>query len=87
MNSLFNFQRSVSNCLAYSSQSQRSLQSNEVKSVKTESNVEEITIKSADLSKKEKLKKAVKEYGSTVIIFHVGISLVSLGTCYMLVSM
>nr|XP_023017746.1 protein FAM210B, mitochondrial-like [Leptinotarsa decemlineata] len=34
----------------------------------------------------EKLKKAVKEYGSTVIVFHVGISLLSLGTCYLLVS-
>lgn len=40
----------------------------------------------APLSKKEKLKKAVKEYGSTVIVFHVGISLVSLGACYLLVS-
>lgn len=38
------------------------------------------------LSRKEKLKKAVKEYGSTVIIFHVGISLVSLGVCYSLIS-
>jgi Protein of unknown function (DUF1279) len=38
------------------------------------------------VSRKDKLKKAVKEYGSTVIIFHVGISLASLGTCYLLVS-
>lgn len=38
------------------------------------------------LSRRDKLKKAVKEYGSTVIIFHVGISLVSLGIFYMLVS-
>jgi hypothetical protein len=35
---------------------------------------------------KSKLKKAVKEYGSTVIIFHVGISLASLGMFYTLVS-
>ncbi|CAO1384974.1 unnamed protein product [Diamesa tonsa] len=35
---------------------------------------------------KSKLKKAVKEYGSTVIVFHVGISLMSLGLCYGLVS-
>lgn len=35
---------------------------------------------------KSKLKKAVKEYGSTVIVFHVGISLISLGVCYGLVS-
>lgn len=33
-----------------------------------------------------KLKKAVKEYGSTVIVFHIGISLVSLGMFYVLVS-
>lgn len=33
-----------------------------------------------------KLKKAVKEYGSTVIVFHVGISLISLGMFYVLVS-
>ncbi|RZC35728.1 protein FAM210B [Asbolus verrucosus] len=38
------------------------------------------------LTAKQKLKKAVAEYGSTVIIFHVTISLVSLGTCYLLVS-
>lgn len=38
------------------------------------------------LSAKEKLKKAVKDYGSTVIIFHVSISLLSLGGCYLLVS-
>lgn len=37
-------------------------------------------------SAKEKLKKAVKEYGSTVIVFHVGISLMSLGMFYALVS-
>lgn len=38
------------------------------------------------LTRKEKLKKAVKEYGSTVLIFHVGISLISLGSFYLLVS-
>lgn len=87
VNPLFNYQRPVANCLAYSSQSQRILRNNEVKSKKMESNAEEVVIKTADLSKKERLKKAVKEYGSTVIIFHVGISLISLGTCYILVSM
>lgn len=34
------------------------------------------------LSKRQLLKKAVKDYGSTVIVFHVGISLVSLGGFY-----
>lgn len=38
------------------------------------------------LTRKEKLKRAVKEYGSTVLIFHVGISLISLGSFYLLVS-
>lgn len=38
------------------------------------------------LTRADKLKKAVKEYGSTVIIFHVGISLISLGSFYLLVS-
>lgn len=38
------------------------------------------------LSQRERLKRAVKEYGTTVIVFHVGISLVSLGGFYVLVS-
>ncbi|KAF9414708.1 hypothetical protein HW555_007486 [Spodoptera exigua] len=38
------------------------------------------------LSAKEKLKQAIKEYGSTVIVFHIGISLISLGSCYLLIS-
>lgn len=38
------------------------------------------------MTTKEKLKKAVKEYGATVIVFHVSISLLSLGGCYLLVS-
>uniref|UniRef100_A0A2M4BSX5 DUF1279 domain-containing protein n=2 Tax=Nyssorhynchus TaxID=44543 RepID=A0A2M4BSX5_9DIPT len=40
----------------------------------------------APVSRKDRLKKAIKEYGSTVLVFHVSISLVSLGTCYLLVS-
>lgn len=38
------------------------------------------------MSAKEKLKKAVKDYGATVIVFHVSISIMSLGICYVLVS-
>lgn len=38
------------------------------------------------ISRKDKLKKAVAEYGSTVIVFHIGISLISLGICYTAVS-
>ncbi|KAK4879318.1 hypothetical protein RN001_007464 [Aquatica leii] len=44
------------------------------------------TTPNTQLTRKEKLKRAVKEYGSTVIIFHVTISLMSLGGCYLLVS-
>lgn len=38
------------------------------------------------LTSKEKLKQAVKDYGATVIIFHISISVISLGACYLLVS-
>lgn len=37
------------------------------------------------LSRKDQVKKAFKEYGSTVIIFHVALSLASLGGFYLLV--
>lgn len=37
-------------------------------------------------SKREQFQRAVKQYGSTVVIFHVGISLASLGFFYTLVS-
>ncbi|TMW46468.1 hypothetical protein DOY81_008452 [Sarcophaga bullata] len=37
-------------------------------------------------SKRDQLKQAFKDYGSTIIIFHVAISLVSLGSFYLLVS-
>lgn len=42
--------------------------------------------KSTTETAQSKLKRAVKEYGSTVIVFHVAISLLSLGTSYALVS-
>ncbi|KAL9927382.1 uncharacterized protein ACN427_000244 isoform 2-T2 [Glossina fuscipes fuscipes] len=38
------------------------------------------------LSKKEQLKKAFKEYGSTIVAFHVVISLMSLGGFYILIT-
>uniref|UniRef100_A0A1B6MST9 DUF1279 domain-containing protein n=1 Tax=Graphocephala atropunctata TaxID=36148 RepID=A0A1B6MST9_9HEMI len=38
------------------------------------------------LSNKAKLKRAVKDYGATVIIFHVTISLMSLGISYLAIS-
>lgn len=42
--------------------------------------------KAGGQSKKMMLKQAFKDYGSTVIVFHVGISLASLGMFYALVS-
>lgn len=39
-----------------------------------------------NMSSRQKLQRAVKEYGVTVIVFHVTISLSSLGLCYLLVS-
>jgi hypothetical protein len=38
------------------------------------------------ISKKSMLKQAVKDYGATVVVFHVTMSLCSLGLCYFLVS-
>lgn len=42
--------------------------------------------KPTDLTTREKFKKAAKEYGSVLIVFHVGISLISLGTMYFFIS-
>lgn len=39
-----------------------------------------------ELTKREKLKILIKDYGKTIIIFHVGISLLSLGFFYTVVS-
>ncbi|XP_050422603.1 protein FAM210B, mitochondrial-like [Adelges cooleyi] len=44
------------------------------------------TASAPELTPPQKLKKAAKEYGSVLIAFHVGISLVSLGTVYFLIS-
>lgn len=41
---------------------------------------------SVKLSQAQRLKRAVKEYGATVVVFHVSISLMSLGACYLAVS-
>ncbi|ESO04579.1 hypothetical protein HELRODRAFT_78789 [Helobdella robusta] len=38
------------------------------------------------LTQRQRLKLAVRDYGSTVVIFHVTISLASLGICYLAVS-
>ena len=38
------------------------------------------------LTKKETLTIMVKDYGKTIIVFHIGISLISLGVCYYLIS-
>lgn len=52
----------------------------------TKGDVKETSKDVTPLTRGDKLKKAVKEYGATVIVFHVGISLISLGTCYLLVT-
>jgi len=39
-------------------------------------------VKPSELTPREKLKIAAKEYGSVLIVFHVGISLISLGSVY-----
>lgn len=54
----------------------------------TESPVEDSPVASgaAELTQRQKLQRAVKEYGSTVVVFHVTISLASLGFFYLLVS-
>lgn len=39
-----------------------------------------------ELSTKDKLKQAVRDYGATVLVFHVTMSLMSLGFFYVLVS-
>ncbi|XP_017047392.1 protein FAM210B, mitochondrial [Drosophila ficusphila] len=41
---------------------------------------------SVKLSKRQLLKRAFKEYGATIVAFHVGISVISLGGIYALVS-
>lgn len=38
------------------------------------------------LSSKDKLKRAVKDYGATVLIFHITLSLTSLGLSYLIIS-
>jgi len=57
--------------------SNKSMNSTEIKAKSTEVKADSTKIR--DLSTKEKLRKAIKEYGSTVIVFHVTISLMSLG--------
>jgi len=42
--------------------------------------------KPPELTPREKLKIAAKEYGSVLIVFHVGISLISLGSVYFFIS-
>jgi len=51
-----------------------------------ESGAESPPAETRELSRAEKLKRAVKDYGATVIVFHVTMSLCSLGLSYLLVS-
>ncbi|KAL3282637.1 hypothetical protein HHI36_005812 [Cryptolaemus montrouzieri] len=54
--------------------------------IKSNIHISPVLMEQVQLSRKEQLKKAVKDYGSTVIIFHVTISLASLGLFYLIVS-
>jgi hypothetical protein len=47
---------------------------------------EKVTQRRVVLSKKERLKIIARDYGKTVIVFHIGLSLVSLGLVYTLIS-
>ena len=49
-------------------------------------NLNTVTEIKTDISMKDKFKKALKEYGSIVLIFHITISLISLQICYLLIS-
>ena len=61
--------------------------SQEVGNTKSESNPSTSPVDTVEnLSQKERLKRAVKEYGGTVIVFHVTISLMSLGGFYLAVT-
>lgn len=53
---------------------------------KTETDVNTPQKQSVLLSKREQLKKAIKDYGITVPLFHISMSLVSLGLFYQLVA-
>lgn len=59
---------------------------NKISNTKSKDTQESENQKNKTLSKTDQLKKAIKDYGSTVIIFHIGISLISLGGFYLLVS-
>ncbi|XP_035213251.1 protein FAM210B, mitochondrial-like [Stegodyphus dumicola] len=68
-------------CRRYSSQSNKGFHKN------TSEQTEFVqAVPKKDLSQRERLKQAVKEYGTTLIVFHVGISLMSLGLSYLAVS-
>lgn len=64
-----------------------STSSDEFKELGTEStSPKQEELQSKELGAAEKLKLAIRDYGGTVIVFHVTISLMSLGSCYVLVS-
>lgn len=49
----------------------------------------EESIKEQPVSKvnlRTKLKQAVRDYGATIVVFHIAISLTSLGLCYLAIS-
>lgn len=51
----------------------------------TEDNKEQKNVSQVNLSQKERFRRTLKDYGYTVLGFHIGISLISLGACYVAV--
>ncbi|GIX72722.1 protein FAM210B, mitochondrial [Caerostris extrusa] len=51
---------------------------------KVESVIQDSTV--SKVSQRTRLKQAVRDYGATIIVFHVAISLTSLGLCYVAIS-
>lgn len=91
-NSLFNRMNAITNHDMLLTKRHLSANSNEAKEVtKSKSTASTNDATSIDqntvpLSAREKLKKAVKDYGITVMLFHVTISLASLGFFYQIVA-
>lgn len=75
----------MNNIRYYSSQGQKPLADDSGdRAAKTK--LDEVSGDAKPVTKRDQLKRAIKDYGSTVIVFHVGISLISLGGFYLLVS-
>ncbi|XP_058807545.1 uncharacterized protein LOC131673524 [Phymastichus coffea] len=66
--------------------SQHIIRSHSTASASRPEETRDVKKSSMQMSKKERLQLLIRDYGRTVIVFHIGISLISLGTFYALVS-